>query len=351
MASLTVISRYCSWLALLQVMIFWASQTSASRGQQLIGDVKMSVQERHEQWMARQGRVYKDEEDKARRFEIFKANLQLIEAFNSQNHKFKLGANQFADLTNEEFKARNGFKLPSSKPTRLMASKRFRYENVSAVPASIDWRKKGAVTPVKDQGQCGCCWAFSAVAAMEGLNKLSTGKLISLSEQELVDCDVMGEDEGCSGGLMDDAFEFIITNKGLTTETNYPYQGTDDTCNAKKAISHAATIKSYEDVPANSEAGLLKAVANQPVSIAIDAGGYTFQLYSSGVFTGDCGTDLDHGVTAVGYGTANDGTKYWLVKNSWGSSWGENGYIRMERDVKAKEGLCGLAMEASYPTA
>ncbi|XP_073111654.1 senescence-specific cysteine protease SAG39-like isoform X2 [Elaeis guineensis] len=332
-------------LAALAVIALWASH-AASR---TLTDI--SMMEKHEQWMAQFGRVYKDAAEKEQRSKIFQANIELIESFNAAgNHKYKLGINQFADLTNEEFTAMyTGFKPSHASST--MATKSFKYENATAVPASMDRRAKGAVTPIKDQRKCGCCWAFSAVAAMEGITKLSTRKLISLSEQEVVDCDTKGEDQGCNGGLMDDAFKFIIKNGGLTTEANYPYMATDGTCNTEKSRSHAATISGYEDVPANSEAALLKAVANQPVSVAIDAGGFAFQFYSGGVFTGDCGTDLDHGVTAVGYGTTSDGTKYWLVKNSWGSSWGEKGYIRMERDVDAKEGLCGIAMEASYPTA
>ncbi|XVF14541.1 hypothetical protein REPUB_Repub09cG0070300 [Reevesia pubescens] len=305
--------------------------------------------ERHEQWMAQYGRVYHDNNERERRFNIFKENVARIDSFNSANEKpYKLGVNQFADLTNEEFIAsRNRFKghMCSNKAVT------FKYENATALPSTVDWRKKGAVTPIKDQGQCGSCWAFSAVASMEGVTKLTTGKLISLAEQELVDCDTKGVDQGCQGGLMDDAFQFIQKNKGLTTESIYPYQGVDGTCNTKKEANHAADINGYEDVPANNEEALQKAVANQPVSVAIDAGGFEFQFYSSGVFTGACGTDLDHGVAAIGYGVDNDGTKYWLVKNSWGTSWGEQGYIRMLRDVDAKEGLCGIAMQASYPTA
>jgi C1A family cysteine protease len=119
----------------------------------------------------------------------------------------------------------------------------------------------------------GSCWAFSTVAATEGINQLTTGKLVSLSEQELVDCDTQGEDQGCEGGLMEDGFEFIIKNHGITTEANYPYQVADGTCNSKKEASRIAKITGYESVPANSEAALLKAVANQPISVSIDAGG------------------------------------------------------------------------------
>ncbi|XP_010052203.2 senescence-specific cysteine protease SAG12 [Eucalyptus grandis] len=315
--------------------------------------VEEHLLKQHEEWMAIHGRIYKDAVEKAKRYEIFKENVKHINAFNNGKDKgYKLAVNKFADLTNEEFRASyTGYKR---RPTRVLSSvdvKPFKYANFTAIPAALDWRTKKAVTSVKDQGVCGCCWAFSAVAAMEGLTQLKKRKLVPLSVQELVDCDVNGKDKGCRGGYMDSAFEFVISNGGLTTEAEYPYQGTDRTCNKAKTAKHAASITGYQDVPANNEKALLQAVANQPVSVAIEGGGLKFQLYSSGVFTGSCGTDIDHAVTVVGYGKTSGGIKYWLLKNSWSTEWGESGYMRIQRDVSSKAGLCGLAMNASYPTA
>ncbi|CAN7009941.1 unnamed protein product [Brassica oleracea var. botrytis] len=230
------------------------------------------------------------------------------------------------------------------KRTITRTSLRYEARVGDALPESVDWRKEGAVTEVKDQGSCGSCWGFSAIGAVEGVNKIVTGDLISLSEQELVDCDIP-YNEGCNGGLMDYAFKFIINNGGVDTEEDYPYKGVDGRCDQTRVI---VTIDSYEDVHANSEESLKKALSHQPISVAIEAGGRAFQLYDSGIFDGICGTNLDHGVLAVGYGTEN-GKDYWIVKNSWGSSWGESGYIWMERNIATSAGKCGIAVEPSYP--
>ncbi|KAK3021078.1 hypothetical protein RJ639_046099 [Escallonia herrerae] len=227
----------CISLAMLFLLAALASQATARSLPEAV------MHEKNEQWMARYGRAYKDVGEKNKRFKIFEENVEHIESFNRANDKpYKLSINEFADLTNEEFKTtRNRFKSHVCSTSTTS----FKYENLTTVPSSMDWRKKGAVTPIKDQGQCGCCWAFSAVAAMEGITQLKTGKLISLSEQELVDCDTSGEDQGCEGGLMDNAFDFIQQNHGLSTEANYPYQGVDSTCNTNKAANPAAKITAF----------------------------------------------------------------------------------------------------------
>ncbi|XP_010481519.1 PREDICTED: senescence-specific cysteine protease SAG12-like [Camelina sativa] len=311
---------------------------------------ELIMQKRHIEWMTKHGRVYADMKEKNNRYVVFKSNVERIELLNSMSagRPFKLAVNQFADLTNDEFRSTyTGYKGLS---TLSSLGQTFRYQNVSSggLPISVDWRTKGAVTPIKDQRSCGCCWAFSAVAAIEGAAQIKKGKLISLSEQQLVDCDT--NNFGCEGGLMDTAFEHIKATGGLTTESNYPYKGEDGSCNSKKTNPKATSITGYEDVPANDENALMKAVAHQPVSVGIEGGGFDFQFYSSGVFTGECTTYLDHAVTAIGYGESTNGSKYWIIKNSWGKKWGESGYMRIQKDVKAKEGLCGLAMKASYPT-
>ncbi|KAL9251664.1 Vignain-like protein [Drosera capensis] len=291
-------------------------------------------------------------EDKHKRFNVFEKNVLHVHKVNKMDKPYKLRLNKFADLTSHEFRtqyASSKIKHHRMLKGKARGSETFSYANVADVPPSVDWRDLGAVTPVKNQGQCGSCWAFSTVAAIEGINAIKTNNLVSLSEQELVDCD-RAENMGCNGGLMEYAFEFVHQNGGLTTEDAYPYTAQDGACDSEKLNAAVVTIDGYEQVPENDEDALLKAVANQPVSVAIDAGGQDFQFYFEGVYTGDCGTDLDHGVAAVGYGTTLDGTKYWIVRNSWGADWGEQGYIKLERGVSAKEGKCGIAMEASYPT-
>ncbi|KAI4388632.1 hypothetical protein MLD38_000944 [Melastoma candidum] len=303
----------------------------------------------YENWLVRHGKVYNSLAERQRRFDIFKDNLRFIEEHNSENRTYRLGLNRFADLTNEEYRQRyTGLRMDRGRRATRAASNRYTSRAGDALPDAVDWRKEGAVVQVKDQGSCGSCWAFSTIAAVEGINKIVTGDLISLSEQELVECDT-SYNEGCNGGLMDYAFDFIVKNGGIDTEEDYPYLGIDGKCDTYRSNAKVVTIDGYEDVPTNDEEALKRAVANQPVSVAIEAGGREFQLYESGVFTGNCKTALDHGVAAVGYGTEN-GLDYWIVRNSWGSSWGENGYIRMERNVDGTAtGKCGIAMEASYP--
>ncbi|XP_024532422.1 ervatamin-B [Selaginella moellendorffii] len=299
----------------------------------------------YQKWMQEHGKAYNSAHEYRKRFQIFKENANYINSHNARrNNSHSLGLNKFADLTNSEFRGLYVGRLQRPAPFHEVGD----IALVADTATSVDWRKKGGVTEIKDQGDCGSCWAFSAIAAVEGLTFLSTGTLVSLSEQELVDCDTT-VNQGCDGGMMDYAFQYMIRNGGITSQSNYPYRAQRGACDKDKVKYHAATINGFQAIPPQSEELLLRAVANQPVSVAIEAGGQDFQLYSSGVFTGECGSNLDHGVAIVGYGTDAGGRQYWLVKNSWGSGWGESGYVRMERQGPGA-GVCGINLDASYPT-
>jgi C1A family cysteine protease len=294
---------------------------------------------------------YETIEEMQTRFQIFRTNLRNIILHNlDRTQNFTMGVNQFTDLTPQEFKDQyiSGMKSPvGSYGCKSFTS------SASGAPSSIDWRQKGAVTSVKDQGQCGSCWSFSATAAVEGAWAISTGKLVDLSEQELVDC-ATGLSYGsfsCNGGEMDGAFKFIIEN-GQCSLSSYPYTSgvtkTGGTCQKCSSVAH---ISSCYDVKSKDQISLKGAVAKQPVSVAIEADTRYFQSYSSGILTStSCGNTLDHGVTIVSYGTEN-GIDYWNVKNSWGSSWGEGGYVRIARSSSTNDaGICGISLSPSFPT-
>jgi len=292
-------------------------------------------------WKQHNGKSYGTNTEESYRSQVFYANYKTVMTSNQAGNTYTLGLNGFADLTNTEFLTQYTG-LNAQKMRTLSAVKL----DESSVPESKDWRSTATVA-VKDQGQCGSCWAFSTVAAVEGMVAVNGGGLHSLSEQQLVDC-AGGEwgNQGCNGGLMDSAFRYV-EKYGLMAESDYGYKAVDGDCkyDASQVQAH---ITSFTDVTANSPSQMKAALANRPVSVAIDAG--PIQLYTSGVFTSYCGNQLDHGVTAEGYGSDN-GQDFWLIRNSWGGSWGESGYFRLERTDESGPGKCGLLMQASYPTA
>jgi len=295
---------------------------------------------------------FKDGEEFAYRLGIFADNYDMITTHNSENHSYTMGLNQFTHLTLSEF--HDYIHLGGTRPPNYNLRRNGNLIHAapadpSTLPASVDWTTAGAVTGVKDQGQCGSCWAFSTTGSLEGAYQIKYNTLKSFSEQELVSCDK--DDSGCNGGFMDTAFDWVKKNGGLASEADYAYSsssGTTGVCKASTAYTNDPLVapSSYTDVLAGDVTALMSAVAQQPVSIAIQANQIAFQVYSSGVLTGRCGTNLDHGVLAVGYGTWTDGTDYWKVKNSWGPTWGMNGYILIERSASD---LCGVLDAASYP--
>ena len=285
---------------------------------------------------ARYGKNYINDAERSFRAKVFAYNMDWVNMKNAEGHPYTVGATPFADMTNTEFATSKmcGCML---KPTMTKVSTRL---NVRPLE-TVDWREKGAVTPVKNQASCGSCWAFSATGSLEGGNFVANGKLISLSEQQLVDCDT--KSNGCGGGLMTNAFEYVM-KKGLCTEEDYPYHAKDEDCKDDKCEA-AIHIQGYEEVEAMNGAALKAAVSKAPVSVAVEADSAVFQMYTGGIVDDSaCGTSLNHGVLAVGYGE-----NYWIVKNSWGPSWGDKGYIKIAYK-ETGAGICGINQMNSYPT-
>ncbi|XP_012585425.1 PREDICTED: cathepsin S isoform X2 [Condylura cristata] len=299
-------------------------------------------------WKKTYGKEYREENEEAARRLIWEKNLRHVMLHNLEHsmgmHSYDLGMNHLADMTSQEVVALMGL---LSVPNQRQRNVTYKSTPNRTLPDSVDWREKGCVTEVKYQGSCGSCWAFSAVGALEAQLKLKTGKLVSLSAQNLVDCSTWKYfNKGCEGGYMTEAFQYIIDNGGIDSDASYPYKAVDGKCKYDSR-NRAATCSKYIELPSGDEEALKEAVASKgPVSVAIDASHTSFFLYRSGVYDEPaCNRTVNHGVLVVGYGTLG-GKDYWLVKNSWGLTFGEQGYIRMARNNKNH---CGIASYPSYP--
>jgi C1A family cysteine protease len=279
-------------------------------------------------YIAEYGKQYENQDVFFHHYNAFKDNVAYINKRNTENITFTLGINQFTDLTNEEYR-----KI-LTRPTSNRAPVPEEHVDISALPNDIDWRTSGAVQRVKDQGQCGSCWAFSATGAVESFTKIKSGTLPDLSEQQLVDCCHGGGSQGCSGGQETSGLEWVAQN-GQCATASYPYRARDGVCKQCTAVAKIAGAKRI-----TGEGALASGLTINPVTVAVDAASPDWQSYSGGVYNGRCGQTLDHAILAVGY-TAT----YWIVKNSWSTQWGANGYIYLIRG----KNICGVAKEPSYP--
>jgi len=307
--------------------------------------------EEWEMWKQFHGKSYAPLEEMKRQV-IWHENLAFVTKHNMEAdqgmHSYTVGMNKFADMNVDEWKDLVLMSYEKGSQAHICNSTFVQKSNV--LKKNVDWNKKGYVTPIKDQGHCGSCWSFSTTGSVEGQHFKKTGKLVSLSEQNLIDCSKAEGDMGCHGGLMDFGFEYILKNGGIDTEASYPYTAKDGpTCKYDPA-NLGATITGCVDVKHEDEMALQEAVATVgPISVAIDAGHQSFQLYKEGVYSEKLcsSTKLDHGVLAIGYGEDKDGQTYWIIKNSWGTVWGMEGFMHMARN---KGNMCGVATQASYPT-
>jgi C1A family cysteine protease len=298
-----------------------------------------AVEQKFQDHISAYGLSYGTQEEYQFRLEQFALIDAEIERINSDpENLYVVGHNQFSTLTKQEFKRNLGKKpaMDHDSVTELATSN---------LTGAVDWRTKGAVNPVQNQGQCGSCWAFSSTAAMEGAHFIATGKLLKLSEQQFVDCDT--QSSGCNGGLEMWAFQYAKSNP-LELETDYPYTARTGKCHADKTKEIVSALK-YTAVPKKSDAQLKAAIDAQPTCVSVEAD-TDFQMYKSGILNAkNCGTNLDHAVTAVGYGADASGNQYYIVRNSWGASWGEQGYIRIAAGVDGP-GVCGVLLDSTRPT-
>jgi KDEL-tailed cysteine endopeptidase len=289
---------------------------------------------------------YSSDEEYQKRFKIFQQNSELIRKHNQGNNDWYLGINKFADMSTEELSSIYLSHKYEREIQRDFIKSETNFtgpEKSFEIPSSIDWRTKGAVNYVKDQGNCGSCWAFSAIGAIESIWKISGHPLVSLSEQQLMDCSYANF--GCYGGWTDDAFDYIIKNEGVANQTVYPYKAKNGSCDKTKAKQITARITGYKYVTSRNETALLAAIANQPVAVYVEADYWFF--YFGGIVNRNCNTNLNHGVLVVGYNTTSS-IPYYIVKNSWGTDWGRSGYIKIA--ITSGNGICGIQISPMYPT-
>ena len=310
-------------------------------------------------FITKHNKNYINENDTNYRYKIFADNMDIINKHNNEikekGHTFEMGMTQFTDLTNDEFKSgRSGcLKKPIIKNNKLYCS-----VTSSQPPSNFSWVRHSpkVVTPVKNQQQCGSCWAFSTTGSVESANAIKTKKLVSLSEQELVDCSGPEGNMGCGGGFMTQAFQYIMDNKGLCSEKAYPYTASDGQCQSGNC-TNVVSITGYGNITAGDEDEMKIRLLKQPISIAMQADLPSFQNYKKGIYHDiQCNGEIDHGVLLVGYGHNQQFNKdYWIVKNSWGNTWGNKGYFAISRNVKKignttfPNGMCSVASNPSYP--